>query len=73
MTGQKNKQLTRRESQVLRLIGDGKTSKEIAKVLGLSVETVGNHRRHICQKLDLHTTAALVAYAVRVTRPTAAD
>ena len=57
--------LTRRETEVLELIGKGKTSKQIADALHLSVHTVGNHRKHICRKLSLHTTAELVAFAVR--------
>ncbi len=57
--------LTARESQILRLIGKGLTSKQIADRLGLSIDTVGNHRKHICRKLGLHSTAELVAYAAR--------
>ena len=57
--------LTRREKEVLKHIGHGKTSKQIAEILNLSVYTIGNHRRHICRKLGLHSTAQLVAYAVQ--------
>ena len=57
--------LTRREKEVLKHIGHGKTSKQIAELLNLSVFTVSNHRRHICKKLGLHSTAQLVAYAVQ--------
>jgi DNA-binding CsgD family transcriptional regulator len=56
--------LTRREREVLDLIGQGKTSKQIAAALNLSVYTVNNHRKHICKKIGLHSTAQLVAYAV---------
>lgn len=56
--------LTRREREVLDLIGQGKTSKQIAAVLNLSVYTVNNHRKHICKKVGLHSTAQLVAFAV---------
>lgn len=56
--------LTKREQEVLELIGQGKTSKQIANLLGLSVYTVNNHRKHICKKADLHSTAQLVAFAV---------
>lgn len=59
--------LTRREKEVLKHIGHGKTSKQIAEVLNLSVFTVSNHRRHICKKLGLHSTAQLVAFAVQQT------
>jgi DNA-binding CsgD family transcriptional regulator len=60
-----NRKLTAREVQVLALVGEGKTSKQVAQSLNLSVETVANHRKHICRKLGLHSTAELVAYAVR--------
>jgi DNA-binding CsgD family transcriptional regulator len=46
------------------MIGQGKTSKQIAGVLNLSVYTVNNHRKHICKKIGLHSTAQLVAFAV---------
>jgi DNA-binding CsgD family transcriptional regulator len=57
--------LTRREKEVLKQIGQGKTSKQIADALNLSVYTISNHRRHICKKLGLHSTAQLVAFAVQ--------
>ncbi len=57
--------LTARETEILGLIGQGKTSKQIAAVLNLSVYTVNNHRKHICKKLNLHSTAQLVAFAAR--------
>lgn len=60
--------LSPRETQVLRLIATGKTTKEIAAALRLSVHTVSNHRKHICRKLGIHSTAELVAYAVRTTQ-----
>jgi DNA-binding CsgD family transcriptional regulator len=56
--------LTRREKEVLEFIGQGKTSKQIAHTLKLSVYTVNNHRKHICKKAGLHSTAQLVAFAV---------
>jgi DNA-binding CsgD family transcriptional regulator len=56
--------LTRREKEVLELVGQGKTSKQIAQSLNLSVFTVNNHRKHICKKVGLHSTAQLVAFAV---------
>jgi len=60
------KKLTPREKEVLKIIGHGKTTKQVADQLGLSVSTVGNHRKHICRKLGLHSTAELVAFAARV-------
>ena len=57
--------LTRREKEVLRLIGHGRSSKEIASALNVSVATVGNHRKNICRKMGLHSTAELVAFAAR--------
>jgi two-component system, NarL family, response regulator NreC len=56
--------LTAREKEVLKYIGQGKTSQQIATILNLSVYTVSNHRRHICKKLSVHSTAQLVAFAV---------
>jgi len=57
--------LTRRQTQILELIGRGKTSKEIASEQGLSVKTVESHRAHIMQRLNIHDVAGLVLYAVR--------
>jgi DNA-binding CsgD family transcriptional regulator len=59
------RELTQREAEVLVLIGKAKSNKQIAELLHVSVHTVGNHRKHICRKLGLHTTAELVAYAIR--------
>jgi two-component system NarL family response regulator len=47
------------------MICAGRTSREVAEELGLSVNTVETHRRHIIGKLDLHSTAELVRYAIR--------
>ncbi len=55
--------LTARETEVLRLVGEGKTNREIAAALRISVWTVANHRKHICAKLGVHSTAGLVALA----------
>ncbi len=52
--------LTLREQEVLALVGRGLTSKEIALELNVSTDTIANHRKHICKKLDLHSTAELV-------------
>lgn len=57
--------LTPREREVLKLIAQGKTSKQIANALNLSVFTVSNHRKHICKKYNIHSTAQLVAFAVK--------
>jgi two-component system response regulator NreC len=57
--------LTDREREVLQLIAEGKTNKDIAAVLSLSVNTVETHRKHLMEKLDLHNTAELVRFAIR--------
>ncbi len=57
--------LTDRERQVLQLVAEGKTTKEVAQVLGLSAKTADSHRTRIMQKLEIHDTASLVRYAVR--------
>jgi DNA-binding NarL/FixJ family response regulator len=57
--------LTPRERQVLQLIAEGKTTKEIAQLLGVSVKTAETHRSHIMEKLGIHDTAGLVRYAIR--------
>jgi DNA-binding CsgD family transcriptional regulator len=61
--------LTPRELEVLEKIGQGKTSRQIAETLNLSVFTVNNHRKHICKKMGLHSTAQLVAFAVTQSLP----
>jgi two-component system, NarL family, response regulator NreC len=57
--------LTSREREVLQLIAEGKTNKEIANLLSLSVYTVDAHRGHIMEKLNLHSVTDLVRFAVR--------
>lgn len=57
--------LTGREREVLQLVAEGKTTKEIARLLGVSVKTAESHRTRIMEKLDIHETAGLVRYAVR--------
>ncbi|MCC7157553.1 MAG: helix-turn-helix transcriptional regulator [Bryobacterales bacterium] len=54
-----------REIDVLALIGQGRTTKEFANSLAISAHTAGNHRKQICRKLNLHSTAELAAYAGR--------
>ena len=58
-------QLTTRELEVLQLIVHGKSNKEIAAVLSLSVNTVAVHRANMMDTLDIHNTADLVVYAIR--------
>jgi DNA-binding NarL/FixJ family response regulator len=57
--------LTPREKEVLQLIAEGKTTKEIAQILGVSVKTAEFHRSRLMSKLELHETASLVRYAIR--------
>ena len=57
--------LTGRERQVLQLIAEGKSTKDAASLLGISVKTAESHRMRLMQKLDIHETASLVRYAVR--------
>jgi len=63
--------LTARERQVLQLIAEGKSTKDAASILGISVKTAESHRTRLMQKLDIHETASLVLYAVRrgIVRP----
>jgi len=57
--------LTEREREILKLIASGLTNKKIADKLSISVKTVETHRSRILQKLDFHTTAELVKYAIK--------
>ncbi len=57
--------LTARERQVLQLIAEGKSTRDAASLLGISVKTAESHRMRLMQKLDIHETASLVRYAVR--------
>jgi DNA-binding NarL/FixJ family response regulator len=57
--------LSEREREVLQLVAEGHSSKEVAGRLWISAATVETHRAHVLQKLDLHSTAELVLYAVR--------
>ncbi|MGO9242059.1 MAG: response regulator [Bryobacteraceae bacterium] len=57
--------LTPREKELLQLIAEGKTNKEIAALLNVSPFTVETHRAHILQKLNLHSVPQLILYAVR--------
>jgi DNA-binding NarL/FixJ family response regulator len=62
---QEEKELTRRERQVLELIGRGISSREIAERLFISVKTVRNHRANIMEKLDIHNVVSLVRYGAQ--------
>ena len=55
--------LTRRESEILSLIALGKSSKEIATQLDISLHTVNNHRKHMCKKLGCENASQLIVYA----------
>ena len=60
-----NNRLTAREREIVQLIAEGKSSKEIAVALGLSVKTAETHRSNLMRKLQLHSVSELVLYAVR--------
>lgn len=57
--------LTAREREVFHLVIEGKTTKEVAKSLGIRAKTAENHRARLMEKLDVHNTAELVRYAAR--------
>jgi len=57
--------LTSREREILQLLAEGQSNKDIANILDLSTTTVMTHRQHIFQKLNLHTLADLILYAIR--------
>jgi DNA-binding CsgD family transcriptional regulator len=59
--------LTLRERQVLQLIAEGKSTRVLALILGISIKTAESHRTRLMQKLDIHETASLVRYAFRRT------
>jgi len=65
LKGERNAALTQRELQVLQMIVDGKSNKEIATALELSANTVAVHRANIMNSLGIHKTAELVVYAIR--------
>lgn len=58
--------LTPRQCQILQLIAEGKSTKEVAQSLGLSVKTAEMHRTHLMQRLNLHDVTGLVRFAIRV-------
>ena len=57
--------LTTREREILQLLAEGKSNKEVANVLNLSLYTIETHRSNIFQKLNLHSGAELILYAIR--------
>jgi two-component system, NarL family, response regulator NreC len=57
--------LTDREKEILQLLAEGKSNKEVATILNVSPYTIETHRTHMMQKLDLHSSADIVLYAVR--------
>jgi len=65
LKGERNHGLTPRELEILQLIVDGQSNKEIATRLGLSANTVAVHRANIMDALGIHKTAELVVYAIR--------
>ena len=57
--------LTSREKEILQLLAEGKSNKEIAQLLFISLKTVDTHRSNIMSKLNLHSVVGLVRYAIR--------
>jgi len=57
--------LTDREKQVLKLVAEGKSNKEVAEVLGISVKTAMSHREHVMEKLGTHNRTELVRFAIK--------
>ena len=57
--------LTNRQREIVQLISEGNSSKEVAVILGISVKTAETHRGNIMQKIDCHSVAGLVRYAIR--------
>ena len=58
-------ELTAREREIIQLIAEGKATKEVARTLGISAKTVETHRTNLMRKLDLHSIADIVRYAIR--------
>ncbi|MDE2514095.1 MAG: response regulator transcription factor, partial [Alphaproteobacteria bacterium] len=57
--------LTPRQREILQLIAEGKSSKQIAQLLEASVKTIESHRASLMERLDIHDVAGLVRYAIR--------
>jgi DNA-binding NarL/FixJ family response regulator len=62
---QQSPELTPREREIVQLIAEGKGTKEVAEMLGISAKTADTHRTNLMRKLDLHSTADVVRYAIR--------
>lgn len=60
-----NQRLTSREREIVQLLAEGKTSKEVASTLNISTKTAETHRAHIMRKLEFHSVGEIVRYAVR--------
>lgn len=63
--GEKAHRLTSRERQIVQLLAEGKSNKEVASALGISLHTAVTHRSNIMRKLELHSVSELVRYAIR--------
>jgi DNA-binding CsgD family transcriptional regulator len=61
----RSSRLTSREREIVQLLSEGKSSKEVASSLGISVKTAETHRANIMRKLEIHSVSELVRYAVR--------
>ena len=64
--GARTSSLTGRETQVLTLVAEGKSTREVAAILGISYKTADSHRTRVMEKLDVHETASLVRCAIRM-------
>lgn len=65
LKGEPRRRLTPREREIVQLLAEGKSNKEVASTLNISVKTAETHRTNIMRKLDLHSISELVRYAVR--------
>ncbi|HEX9726077.1 MAG TPA: response regulator transcription factor [Vicinamibacteria bacterium] len=65
LKGETTSRLTPRERQIVQLLAEGKSNKEVASTLNISVKTAETHRTNIMRKLDLHSISGLVRYAIR--------
>jgi len=57
--------LTAKEKQVLQLVAEGKSNKQIASIMDIGMKTVDTHRQHLMARLNLHSVAELTKYAIR--------